>query len=434
MQSLLLWILGGIGILCIIVFPGKRKAALPEDRDTMLSDAACNIAATAFILIQMLFPIYGYYIFHVRYYFNEPELIEGFGDEVKSILSCIITNFHEYFGNKPEISVYAFLMLTSVFCFFAGMSLFKNGIKTGNKFLLLIPPLTMIVTAGWYYLRHLPAKPRFGIFFLYEILMQLDIFVRYLSGALLMIAVLYGIYLLLKKLLKNELIPLILILILSFFAPDVRVIKDGMDIVHDGMFRYMIFGPGIPLFPLGMIVMKYKDKILPKTKTGIIIHLASWFCVGGLSFYALSYLQFFLIKQAGLKPSDALTDEWYDGLGAKLNTLEKIYKADSIPWLIFGLALSMLILGLALLIRTGNPVTKFIREHCYIITVLLFSRHIFFETSGWNMNLWTKVFGLPEDLRIIVPFIYFALSVAAAFLIRRFIPDKFAAARRPDLT
>ena len=427
MLSLLLWILGGIGILCIIVFPGVRKGALPPDRETMISDAACNIASTAFILIQMLFPLYGYYFFRVRFFIYDPELIDGFGDEAKSIVSCIVMNFHEFFENKPEITVYAFLMLIHVFCFFAGMSLYKKGIKTGHKLFLLLPLLAFIGATCWYCLSHLKARFRIGIFFLYEILMQLDVFVRYLCGAFIMIAILYGIYMLLKKLLKNELIALIVILVLSFFAPDIRVIKDGVDIIEVGNIKWMLFGPGIPLFPIGMIVMKYKDKILPKTKKGIIIHLASWLCIGGISFYALSGLQSFLIKQAGLNPYDALKDIWYDGLGEKLNKLEKIYKVDSIPWLIFGLALSMLVLGLALLIRTGNPVTKFIREHCYLITVLLFTRHVFFEVSGWDMDIWTKTFGMPEEMRIILPFIFFVLSVVLAFLIKKFILDKRAA-------
>ena len=424
MLSLLLWILGGIGILCIIVFPGKRKCALPADRETMLSDAACNIAATAFILTQMLFPIYGYDFFLTRYAFNDPKLLDNYGDEIKSTLSLLGTNFHQYFDNKPQTSVYAFLMLTAVFCFFAGMSIYKNGVKTGHKLLLLIPLATMIFTAGRYYLSHQAAHRRIGIFFLYESLVQLDVIVRYLCGAFFMIAVLYGIYLMLKKLLKNELIPLILILILSFFAPTVRVVYDGVSITQAGMFKWMIFGPDIPLFPIGMMVMKYKDRILPKTKKGIIILLASWTCAGGISFYSLSWLQFFLIKQAGLNASDALDDVWYEGLGAKLAKLEKIYKVECIPWLIFGLALSMLLLGLVLLIRTGNPVTKFIREHCYLISVLLFSRHVFFETSGWDAKLWTETFKMSRDLLIIVPFIYFALSVALAVLIKRIIPNR----------
>ena len=101
--------------------------------------------------------------------------------------------------------------------------------------------------------------------------------------------------------------------------------------------------------------------------------------------------------------------------------LDKIYEMDSIPWLIFGLAVSMILLGLVLLIRTGNPLTKFFREHCYLITVFLFSRHVFFETSGYYRNLWTKTFGLPENWFIVVPFICFAVSVILAFLVKRFI-------------
>ncbi len=426
MLSVLMWILVGIGILCIIVFPGKRKSSLPSsDRETMISDAACNIAVTAFILSQMLFPIYGYYIFTVNYPHSDSNW-DGYGAELKRVITSININSLEPFDNKPQPSVYAFVMLAAVFCFFAGMSIYKNGIKIKHKIFLLIPLLTMIVAAVRFLLGHEASKRKIGYFLMYESLVQIDVFIRYLCGAVFMITVLYGIYLLLKKILHNELIPLILILIVSFFAPDIRVIRDGLNVAHDGMLRIMTFGPDIPLFPLGMIVMKYKDKLLPKTKKGILIHIASWFCAGGISFYALSGLQFFLIRQAGLKPSDALTDVWYDGLGGKLLKLEKIYRLNCIPWLIFGLALSMLLIGISLLIRTGNPVTKFLREHCCLITVLLFSRHVFFETSLWEKALWTDVFKIPENMFIIVPFIYFVLSVVLAFLIKRLILSRKA--------
>ena len=424
MLSVLLWILGGMGILCIMVFPGRREGDLPADsKETMISDAACNIAVTAFVLIQMLFPLYGYYHFAVRYPYSGSSW-DGFGAELKRVISCINVNYLEAFENKPETSVYAFVMLTAVFCFFAGMSMYKNGIKTGHKLFLLIPLMTIIVAAVRFLQNHDYARRKPVHFLMYEALVQIDVFIRYLCGAFFMIAVLYGIYLLLKKLLGNELIPLVVILILSFFAPDVRVLRDGLNVAHDGMFRLMIFGPCVPLFPVGMLVMRHKDKILPKTKKGIVIHLASWLCVGGLSFYALRGLQFFLIKQAGLKPSDATTDVWYDGLGGKLARLENIYKLDGIPWLIFGLALSMLILGIALLVRTGNPLTKFLREHCYLITVLLFSRHVFFEAGVWDHHVWNEILGVPESMLVIIPFFYFALSVALAFLIKRFVQYK----------
>ncbi len=422
MLSVLLWVLVGIVFLGVIVFPGKRKGTLPlSDRETMISDAACNIAAVSLVLTQMLFPIYGYRINPTDMMYGNYTWKNGFAEQMKTTLSFTAINYLSAFNNKPKSSVYAFMILTAVFCFFAGMSIYKNGLKIKHKIFLFLPLLVTFGTACWVYYHDDMFYERAEAYIKYEALLQTDTIVRYLCGAFLMIAILYGIYLLLKKLLKNELIPLILILILSFFAPSIRVINDG--VWHDPVLRigYWIFGPDIPLFPIGMIVMKYKDKILPKTEKGIIIHLASWLCAGGLSFYALSWLQFFLIKQAGLYPSDALTDVWYEGLDEKLEKLDKIYEMDSIPWLIFGLAVSMILLGLVLLIRTGNPLTKFFREHCYLITVFLFSRHVFFETSGYYMNLWTKTFGLPENWFIVVPFICFAVSVILAFLVKRFI-------------
>ena len=150
MLSVLLWILGGIGILCVIVFPGKRKDAITvSDREEMISEAACNIAVITFILIQMLFPLYGYYIRIANYpYSDSTWKKDSFSKEIVRVLTGININYLESFDQKPETGVYAFLMLTAVFCFFAGMCIYKIGIKTRHKLFLVIPLITMIVAAG----------------------------------------------------------------------------------------------------------------------------------------------------------------------------------------------------------------------------------------------------------------------------------------------
>lgn len=427
MLSVLFWILCGAGMLCLIVFPGKRKGVPPvSGRDDMITGSACNISAVTLLLTQMIFPLYGNTMNHARDLSMrggpvDPAWIKESGEVFLKVLKEIPANYRdtdEYFEAFPENSVYMFVILTAVFCFFAGMHIYKNGLKIRHKVFLLIPvPVLIAAVAG-------SARLKTGNIRIindllrYRFIVLEDSIARYLFGAVMMIAVLYGIYLILKKLFKNETAALIVILILSFFAPGIRLIRDGLD--RQGPFlRYFLFGPDIPLFPAGMLVMKFKDRILPQTKKGILIHVFVWLILGGISFNALSGLQEFLLNRAGLKISDGYTcfpDEIFYENSAML---EKIYKMECIPWLIFGLALSMLILSLTLLIKTGNPVTKFCRENCYLISVLLFSRHIYGTVSGNRLKFWTDVAGMKAEWLVLVPFIYFALFAVLAYLINR---------------
>ena len=143
-----------------------------------------------------------------------------------------------------------------------------------------------------------------------------------------------------------------------------------------------------------------------------------------ISFLSVFGIEILLANQAGIHFSNAyscfVTPEYLDCV----RKLDKIFKFVCIPWLFLGFTLSMLILVLALHISTGNPVTKFIREHCYLITVFMFSRHIFFEVSGYNDDFWSEILKMPKAWTIAVPIIYFAVSVILAVLIRKFIIDK----------
>ena len=68
------------------------------------------------------------------------------------------------------------------------------------------------------------------------------------------------------------------------------------------------------------------------------------------------------------------------------------------------------------IVRDRNPLhNSLLREE---------ERHIFFEISGHDQTFWTDILKMPENLFIIVPFIYFGLSVVMAYLIKRFILDK----------
>ena len=420
----LLWILSGTGIIFIFVFIGKRKGKeLLSDRETMVSEAAANIASVTFILAQLLFPLYGYVMSPTGNVGLFDDGMKEFRRAAKRVFTECYVNLLSPFDLLRGESVYLFVMILAVFCFFAGMHIYKNGLKIRHKIFLLIPVLVLALSVIWSYNFRFHRKRKIMAFVMYQTILQLDCVGRYLLCAFVMIAILYGIYVLLKKLFKGELVPLIVILLLSFLSPYVHVLNDGMSAAEPKI-GHLLFGPDIPLFPIGMMVMKYKDKLLPKTKKGARIHIVSWSVSAAISFISVFGIEILLANQAGIHFSNAyscfVTPEYLECV----RKLDKIFKFECIPWLFLGFTLSMLILVLALHISTGNPVTKFLREHCYLITVFMFSRHIFFEVSGYDNNFWTKILKMPEEWTIAVPAIYFAGSVFLAVLIKRFVLDK----------
>ena len=420
MLSLLFWILFGIGLLCLIVFPGKHKKSLP------LSYSARNIAVAVFLLIQLIFPLYGYALRPSG--IASVNALEPFGSTWvnETAQAAFITfrniavNLNDRRYSLPGNSVYMAVILTSVFCFFAGAALYGNRLRLRlrHKIFLLIPVLAFAITAVYTYFSRFGGRLKGHNYFRFLLIYLEDSIVVYLFGSFIMIALLYGIYRALRKITGKELFALIVILVLSFFPPFVRIVNDGM-MRRGPELRYLLLGPGIPLFPLGMLVMKFKDKILPKTKKGALIYFASWLTVGAVSFYALDGIQKLLLNQAGLRISDGYTCMPDEDFGRKTAMLEKIYKTECIPWLIFGLSLGMLILLAVSYIRTGNPVTRFCRKNCYLITVLLFSRHIVYCISGDRMRFWTNTVGLPNSLLVLVPFFYFFVFAVLAAVIRQ---------------
>lgn len=422
MLSLLFWILFGIGLLCLIVFPGKHKKSLP------LSYSARNIAVTVFLLIQLIFPLYGYALRPSG--LSSVNALEPFGSTwvnetaqaAFTTFRNIAVNLNDEKYNLPGNSVYMAVILAAVFCFFAGAALYGNRLRLRlrHKIFLLIPVLAFAVTAVYTYFSRFGGRLKGHNYVSFLLIYLEDSIVVYLFGSFIMIALLYGIYRLLKKITEKELLALIVILVLSFFPPFVRIVNDGM-MRRGPELRYLLLGPGIPLFPLGMLVMKYKDKLLPKTKKGALIYFASWLTVGAVSFYALDGIQKLLLDLAGLRISDGYTCMPDEDFGRKTAMLEKIYKAECIPWLIFGLSLGMLILLAVSYFRTGNHVTRFCRKNCYLITVLLFSRHIVYRISGDRMRFWTNTVGLPNRLLVLVPFFYFFVFAVLAVIINRIL-------------
>ena len=424
MLSVLLWILSGIGIIFLFVLPGKRKGrALLSDREAMISDAAKNIAAVTFILAQLLFPLYGYVMSPVGRVTQYDDRMNEFWKEFKVIFREYYVGFLPPFDLLRGKNVYLFVIIVCVFCFFAGMYLYKNGLNIRHRKLLFIPVLVLIATVIWSYFYRLHGKRRILPFVKYQVLIQLETIGRYLMCSFAMIAMLYGIYVLLKKLCKNEIVPILVILLLSFLSPYVHILNDGMHYTQPQI-SHMLFGPDIPLFPMGMLVMKYSDKILPRTKKGTLKHISLWAALSGASFCSLFGLLSLVASMAGVHFSDALSCFDTPEYRAKMRILREVYKVSCIPWLALGFCVSMLILSVALFAGSGNRVTRFFRDHACIVTVLLFSRHIFFEVSGHNHDFWSKLLKIPDKWLIAMPVFYFVLSLVLAFLIKRFILDR----------
>ena len=204
MLSVLLWILSGIGIVFLFVLPGKRKGrALLSDREAMISDAAKNIAAVTLILAQLLFPFYGYDMSPVGRVTQYDDRMNEFWKEFKVIIREYYVDFLPPFDQLHGKNVYLFVIIVCVLCFFAGMYLYKNGLNIRHKKLLFIPVLVLIATVIWSYFYMLHGKRRIQPFIKYQVLIQLETIGRYLMCSFAMIALLYGIYVLLKKLCKN---------------------------------------------------------------------------------------------------------------------------------------------------------------------------------------------------------------------------------------
>jgi hypothetical protein len=153
-----------------------------------------NIAAVTLLLTQLLFPVYGYLMSPLA-----PSYL-GRMDPVGKVLARLLTT-HDIHCFEPfdwygDNSVYMYVILTAVFCFFAGMFVYKNGLKIKHKVFLFLPLFVLIVTLILNFLKVVNRQSLLKDFPEYYFLYLVDCIERYLSTAFMMIAVLYGIYVL----------------------------------------------------------------------------------------------------------------------------------------------------------------------------------------------------------------------------------------------
>lgn len=404
-----IWISVAVALLCLTVFPGKRKTLQNEDTVT---DAAKNFMAVSLALMLILYPMYsGNTWGHLKYY---ELLAEDHPDAVSRYLKTIRylrIERHDDISFDLSLGVYALVIMCSVFLFFTGMYVYKNGIKIRHKMFLILPVVMSVTGVAYQVSRYdrLWAKDPSDLV-LSMILGLTEYLIEYLMSTAVMIVLLSLIYKVLKMVLRNELIPLIIILILSFFPSEYELMQGAKE--YDLL--NLVWGANIPLFPVGMLVMKYKDKLLPKSLKKTIIWSIVWIVTGAASLIILLGHKdpgISDVREACLTDSEITVYSSSDDI-----LINRISRAMAIPWLILGLAIVMLLLYIALRIKTGNKFTLFLRKHIFIVLILHLCNYIRYYSffTDCVKALLSKV-KIENSLIISVVwmFIYFGIAVVA---------------------
>ncbi len=417
--KLCIWIIAVVALLCLTVFPGKRKILQDED---VVTDAAKNIMVVSMTLMLIMYPIFsGNTWGHHKYY---ELLAEKHPDVVSRYLKTIRylrIERHDDISFDLSLGVYALVILCSVFLFFTGMYVYKNGIKIRHKMFLILPVVMSVIGVAYQVSLYdrLWAKDPSNLV-LSMIFGITEYLIEYLMSTAVMIVILYLIYKVLKMVLRNELIPLIIILILSFFPSEYELMQGAKE--YDLL--KLVWGANIPLFPVGMLVMKYKDKLLPKAYKQTIIWSIVWTVSGAASLMIL-------LSHKGPGISGArefcLTDSEITVYSSSDDILiNRISVAMAIPWLILGLAIVMLFLNIALRIKTGNKFTLFLRKHLFIVLILHLCNYIRYYSffTDCVKDLLSKVKIENAFITSVVwMFIYFGIAV----VLKRCVTDRIGA-------
>lgn len=430
MMSVIIWIVAAIVLLSVMTFPGKSRMLSGEDE---VADAAKNFIAVSLLLMLIMYPLYSDKSYGTDLYYRI--LVRDYPVDLSDIVSHYLRTIRYIQIEKNDavsfelfLGFYAFIILCSVFLFFTGMYVYKNGLKIRHKILLILPVVMSVVGVADLaasYKKLLAKDP--GNLVLSVTLRLTGIIIEYLASTAVMIVILYLVYKILKTILRCEILPLIIVLILSFFSPEYWNSR-GVRVPDLTCF---IWGANIPLFPIGMLVMKYKDKFLPKSLKWTVIWSVAWTGLGAASFYTLMNLQSFFIKQSGISVPgggcgvDVEPYTYFDT--DKL--IVRVSRATAIPWLILGLSIVMLLLLISLRIKTGNKFTLFLRKHIEIVLILSLCQYI----CRYNIYV-DPVKDLLAKIRIEDPvitsvvwlLIYFCLAV----VLKRFVLDRIKAKQK----
>ena len=240
---------------------------------------------------------------------------------------------------------------------------------------------------------------------------------KYLLGMAVTAAILVAVYILLKKILRSELIPILVVLVLSCFPPAIYATRG----ITNPQLYYLYLGTNMPLLPLGILVGKYRSILIPKKRSLRILYVSIWSALAVLSYATLWLLQPVVLAMNGMQyrysTSFCATPAVPNNQRIN-NFLEPYTKAQCITWLVFGLSVVMLLLIFATMFNTDNRLTLFFREH--IPEILMLSYSIFFIkfTLARARDPWYDRF--PGSL-VVGSLVELGIAIASAVVLRKLL-------------
>lgn len=377
MLWLLLWISGTLLVFGTCLFVGKKKGekVSSEDRLTVNIRNYCAIALImCIIMFSWNYPRQDGFTVYVS--------LEASIDTAEMIRRLLSWMREQFFGNNDtgrlfSMSIYAELVMSSVFLFFTGMRVHSGDIRIRRKGLLLIPLILLLVPtfSRINFLNGHNKKIKIWGLIRYVFAESIYTCSKYLLGMAVTAAILVAVYILLKKILRSELIPILVVLVLSCFPPAIYATRG----ITNPQLYYLYLGTNMPLLPLGILVGKYRSILIPKKRSLRILYVSVWSALAVLSYATLWLLQPVVLAVNGMQyrysTSFCATPAVPNNQRIN-NFLEPYTKAQCITWLLFGLSVVMLLLIFATMINTDNRLTSFFREH--IPEILILSYSIFF--------------------------------------------------------
>lgn len=321
-------------------------------------------------------------------------------------------------NNISYLMMYAQILMSSLCYFFTGMCAYGNRVLIRRKWLLILPAATIAIMAciSVGTSSNMNVRKRELFFILYNS-------VRYLLGIFVVMAILYTVYTILRKILKNDTVSMIIILILSLFHPTLEL---GPLVHYFPGVSILEWGANAPLFPIGMLVMKHKDKLIPKGKRSSVIYSIICSFTAMLSVVVIIKLVPWAISIAGISAprSNGCDIDMYAS-GRYEAFIERVARYQCITCLVLGLSICMLLVLAASRLRTGNKVTGFIREYSTDIVVFHFCLYLIFIRRNILSVLEKFTFKYPAVewyvWLIAMMFILIVVSAVLAVILRKLI-------------
>jgi len=409
------WVITVAVLFCAILFPYRKKdREIAVGKDELFSVNIDYFRATALILILIV--CYG------SFYAFCSELNDG----GKSSL------IREWNYGEPGafpgscLMMFAQFLMCSICYFFTGMCAYKNRMLFRRKWLLILPAAVTVITVSLRVAARTRMNGKLMINIRYESIYTLHYWIHYLVGIFTVMAILYTVYIILRKILRNDLIPLIIILILSLFHPTVTLFAFKYYKPYVSILKW---GANAPLFPIGMLVMKHKDKLIPKGKRSTVIYTIVCSFMAVLSLVVLFNLVQWAIRIARV-PAPHSSGCFLDGYGEARYTafIERVSGYQCITYLVLGLSLSMLLVFAASRIRMGNKLTGLITEYSSEILIFHFCLYFFFIYTRMDTDLDELAFkypSLPDYIwPVIVMVVMLLVSVFMAVVFRKLIGNR----------